>query len=111
MSSANLPRPRNRRSSSLRGSAAPTQGRLPFFSSSAMFSLTPFFQAQILGALPNISRTGGSAPHELCQRSLQPVDHFLNLFLAQRFEQAAGDGGQAAEDLGFALPIHFCSKC
>src|ERR1035437_3107835 len=104
MSSANLPRPRNRRSSSLRGSAAPTQPPLPFF-----FSLS----ATIFGASANISRTEGrlSAPHKLSERCLQPVDQFLNLFLAQRFEQATGYGRQAAENLGFTLPVNFGSEC
>src|SRR5450759_1410822 len=104
MSSANLPRPRNKRSSSLRGSAAPTQRPLPFF-----FSSATFFSATIFGASANISRTKVSAPHELCQRRLQPVYQFLDLFLAQRFEQATGYGRQAAEDLSFTLPIHFGS--
>src|ERR1039458_492390 len=102
MSSANLPRPRNKRSSSLRGSAAPTQPPLPFF-----FSLS----ATIFGASANISRARAPAPHELSERCLQPVDQFLNLFPAQRFEQATGYRRQAAEDLGFTLPVHFGSEC
>ena len=51
-----------------------------------------------------------SAQHELCQRRLQSVYQFLNLFLAQWFEQASGDGCQASENLGFSLPIHFRSE-
>src|SRR6266852_1077582 len=102
MSSANLPRPRNRRSSSLRGSEAPTQGPLPFFFSSSV---------TIFSASANISRTGVSAPHELCQRRLQSVDQFLNLFLAQRFEQTTGDRCLPSENLGFSLPVHFCCAC
>src|ERR1700674_4246117 len=111
MSSANLPRPRNRRSSSLRGSEAPTHGPLPFFFSSATFFSAPFLSATVFSASANISRAGAPAPHELCQRRLQTVYQFLNLFLAQRFEQATGNGRQAAEDLGFTLPIHFCCAC
>src|SRR6266852_6416600 len=98
MSSANLPRPRSRRFSSLRGSDPPTHGPLPFFFSSS---------ATIFGASANISRTGVSAPHELCECRLQAVDQFLNLFPAQWFEQAPGYGRQATENLRFSLPVDF----
>src|SRR5580658_716675 len=106
MSSANLPRPRNRRSSSLRGRDAPTQLPPPFF-----FSFAPFPSATIFAASANISRTGVSAPHGLSQRRLHAVYQFLNLFLAQWFEQSTGYGREAAEDLGLSLPSDFGSVC
>ena len=99
MSSANLPRPRKRRSSSLRGSDAPTQGLLPFF----------FLSATII-APPPTSRARAPAPLWLRQRCLQTVDQFLNLFLPQWFEQTARNRGQPSENLRFALPVHFCAR-
>ncbi len=106
MSSANLPRPRNRRSSSLRGSEAPTQRLLPFFFSSATFSSASLLSARY--SPPQTFRGQGRPRHtSYRQCRLQSVDQFLNLFLAQRFEHAAGDGRQAAEDLRFTLPVHF----
>src|SRR5580704_3317839 len=84
MSSANLPRPRSNRFSSLRGSACPTQVFAPFL----LIALTPV-----------------SSP----QRRLQAINQLLNLFLPQRLQQAASHGRKAPEDLRLTLPRHFCA--
>src|SRR5579863_650363 len=84
MSSANLPRPRSSRFSSLRGSAWPTQFGVPSF----LVVLTPISSSQ---------------------RGLQSINQLLNLFFSQRLKQPTSHGRQPTEDLRLALPSHFCA--
>src|SRR5271168_4873968 len=79
MSSANFPRPRSSRFSSLRGSGCPTQFLAPSF----LIALTPISSSQ---------------------RRLQSVDQLLNLLLTQRLQQTTRHRRQTAEDLRFTLP-------
>src|SRR5262245_32204847 len=81
-SSANLPCPRRRRLSSLRGIALPTQ---------------PAFCVVVLNETPR---------EFSLECGLQSVDQLLNIFLAERLEQSTGNGGELAKDLGLALPGH-----
>src|SRR5579864_3958576 len=84
MSSANLPRPRSSRFSSLRGIGCPTHFLAPSF----LIALTGFSSSQ---------------------GRLQSINQFLHLFSPQRLQQAASHGGQTAEDLRFTLPSYFCA--
>src|ERR1700704_4706484 len=59
--------------------------------------------------LQGLAGGGARSTHSLRQCCLQSVDQFLNLFLAEGFEQAASDRRQTAEDLRFALPCNFCT--
>src|ERR1700676_824260 len=85
MSSTNLPRPRSKRASSLRGRPWPTH--FPFSAAVLTANLLP-----------------------LAQGRLQTVDQLLHILFAQRLEQSSGDGSEAAKNLRFALPDDFGAR-
>src|SRR5204863_10052052 len=106
MSSANLPRPRSRRFSSLRGRGLPTQFLLSVPELTCWSSASYVLKSR-RAALDG--QPGAAVPTYLLKGCLQSVDEFLHLLSTQRLEQPARNRSQPSKDLCFSLPSHFSS--
>src|SRR5207244_13459568 len=101
MSSANLPRPRSRRFSSLRGRGLPTQFLLSVPELTCWSSASYVLKSR-RAALDG--QPGAAVPTYLLKGCLQSVNQLLHALSTQRLEQPASDGRQPCEHRSFSLP-------
>src|SRR5437899_4933804 len=106
MSSANLPRPRSRRFSSLRGRGLPTQFLLSVPELTCWSSASYVLKSR-RAALDG--QPGAAVPTYLLKGCLQSVVKFLKVLSTQRLEQPALNRSQPSKDLCYSLQRHFSS--